>query len=1370
MMSDNSETNYVKYDSNRPQKMKDMSYETKTTLAVTMIVKNEIKVLPRLFESIIPWLDYWVIHDTGSTDGTQKYIIDYFTDKNVPGELHHTPWKNFGYNRTLAIQSTKNKADYTMLLDADFVVKVVDPDFKNNMAKMGGHGYLIQYFGGLDYRQNLLVNTSFNWEYKGVTHEFIHATDMDNNKLYKFDGIMINHRADGGNRHDKFERDIKLLEEGLKDEPNNGRYLFYLGQSYKDLGGTKKNMIDYQRRTIDELKRKIDAKNSNNGYILTIEQQTKLKEKIQEMEKEIPKDDEWRELTKKCIEPYYKRAKIGGWGEEVYYSYLQIGIAKMRLEYDFWDFMPDLLHAYIVRPGRLEALFNLIRYCRLNKMANLGYHLGKMAEKNKYPTDYLFIDRSIHEWGFIDELALCSHQVGDIELAYKLGQRLVDEKKYPDRDKERIERNFQYFKLTYEKMNDANKLEPIPSIKSNEVIIGVSGPNMNMTNDVVKPIINPTNYEFVRIRPDIKKNRIALIITNYNMNERADQIVEYIKQYVKYPVDVILVDNGSDKQPASKYTALHLQRNVQTLHGWLMGLHYADSLEIYEEFKYFAYGFVITSSEIVPNQGDIITKLLIPMITDNEVVGIHPALSKDSTTWWKHMITHKSSNKWRHTNMIDNIFSIYRADWFNKQGRFNSAMTYAWGIDLEMSYFARRDGKRLLINDEVMVKKVSNIGYLMDRMNMTSEDRFKNAREQMNKYFVETYGKKHEDIIYRSYRIPEYTYIEPSLDDIFNEFTQREGGHRLLMEHIRQRELELKEIGATNGEEINMIEIGCSREEWTHLNSTYKLAIMAKTYGYNFMTIDVDSESITNVKRMVTYNKFKTINDKAENYLDEYVKNTEKRIHYVYLDGYDVSLSDFHHNKERKEKYISNFGSEMSNDQAYQMHLDCVKYIDERLVINGMICVNDIINSIDFQYKGRTAIPYLMRTKNYRIVKQANNAILLEKIANNNNEMILNNLGNLNYKKRYIVTLLGYNNGTTKHTNWYPWNRFMDVFKKMGYDTEWCQMDKLMGRITESNPRPRILICWNEPTCVELLKSGCIHKNDVIIQKLTSLGKGMDKVNWGNDAKSFFEKWNWPIYQTVEYLIDIGINIYAFGCHSHSEDFPEKQRIVDKLNKKGKLFWINWGSTVFDYDEIMNCKPVIDGFTHDIGYVGSKWGTTGRGNTDQWNNYIEPLLTKDVKTAFYGFGFPEGMISDDKTKEVLKSSRICPILHAPSWVAEKGIQDRFYTVFTAGRFGVVDNPGVYDFFTEDEVVCETDPIKYVEKTRYFMEHPNEQIPYIQKVQEKIRTKYNLYVQWDNILNKIIMDQQTYETTEYEFLSKINKICIIPGPFYNKLTN
>ena len=36
----------------------------------------------------------------------------------------------------------------------------------------------------------------------------------------------------------------------------------------------------------------------------------------------------------------------------------------------------------------------------------------------------------------------------------------------------------------------------------------------------------------------------------------------------------------------------------------------------------------------------------------------------------------------------------------------------------------------------------------------------------------------------------------------------------------------------------------------------------------------------------------------------------------------------------------------------------------------------------------------------------------------------------------------------------------------------------------------------------------------------------------------------------------------------------------------------------------------MDGFTHDVGFVGSIWGKAGRGNIDSAKEYMYPLLEK----------------------------------------------------------------------------------------------------------------------------------------------------------------
>ena len=67
-----------------------------------------------------------------------------------------------------------------------------------------------------------------------------------------------------------------------------------------------------------------------------------------------------------------------------------------------------------------------------------------------------------------------------------------------------------------------------------------------------------------------------------------------------------------------------------------------------------------------------------------------------------------------------------------------------------------------------------------------------------------------------------------------------------------------------------------------------------------------------------------------------------------------------------------------------------------------------------------------------------------ENINVNDNKLITDflNFHKLKYKD-HIITLLGYTNSINKHTNWYPWYRFLDVFKTIGYNCEWCEINNI---------------------------------------------------------------------------------------------------------------------------------------------------------------------------------------------------------------------------------------------------------------------------------------------------------------------------------------
>lgn len=333
----------------------------------------------------------------------------------------------------------------------------------------------------------------------------------------------------------------------------------------------------------------------------------------------------------------------------------------------------------------------------------------------------------------------------------------------------------------------------------------------------------------------------------------------------------------------------------------------------------------------------------------------------------------------------------------------------------------------------------------------------------------------------------------------------------------------------------------------------------------------------------------------------------------------------------------------------------------------------------------------------------------------------------------YTITLLGYKkvkkNGS-RHTNWYPWSRFFDVFQTIGYKTEWVDLSHL----SRKNEK-RLFITWNEPTSLDLYKSGRIKSKDIIFQKLTSLGKNMEKENWTSNPKDWFKEWKWPLYKIVEDLKNQGLNIYGFGCKTDYHSFPEKKKICENL--KDRIYWISWGGTPFTWDEIKKATPKMDNFTNDIIFLGSKWGKIGRGNIDSWDKYITPL-EKNTSYKFnqYG-GIGKKMISNQSMVHMIQKSKLCPIIHTPSWQVERGVQDRFYTVFLSGRFGICDNLGIIDLFGQEfEEICTEDQEEYYKKSIYFLENPEKQKKYIDLVLEKIKTKFNFYRQWESILNHI----------------------------------
>jgi tetratricopeptide (TPR) repeat protein len=358
----------------------------KVRVCLNMIVKNESKIIERCLNSVAPHIDCYVICDTGSTDDTKEKITKVMKKHGVIGEIHDIEFRDFGYARNKALELAKQSQldfDYILLDDADMDFEVVEDDWKE---KLTADYYTVKQYNSMSYHNTRLLKRSATTKYLGVTHEYVDCSG----KREKLDSIQYFDRACGSSRKEKFVRDAGLLQAGLKEEPKGSplhtRYIFYLAQTYFDMGEFLKS-----------------------------------------------------------IECYKKRADAGGFDEEIYYSWYRIGAAYQRLG-DEKEMLNAFLKAYNLRPTRIEPLYELASYYRTVEKYHSGYMFAKMSSMVNYPEDVLFIAKNVYEWKRWDELAICAYWIGSYKESYDIYFMLLDGSLIPEDHLERVKKNMAYAK------------------------------------------------------------------------------------------------------------------------------------------------------------------------------------------------------------------------------------------------------------------------------------------------------------------------------------------------------------------------------------------------------------------------------------------------------------------------------------------------------------------------------------------------------------------------------------------------------------------------------------------------------------------------------------------------------------------------------------------------------------------------------------------------------------------------------------------------------------------------------------------------------------------------------------------------------------
>jgi glycosyltransferase involved in cell wall biosynthesis len=225
------------------------------SLGLSMIVKNESHVILRALSSISPIIDHWVIVDTGSTDGTQDIIKNFFKEKGIPGELIEIEWKDFSTSRNVALNAIEPHADFGIWLDADEEL-IIEPSFDKQkmLSKVDKDGNIFHsisirtVYGKVDYTRKNIWKTNMKFYWNGPIHELLSSPLETTGDLGS--GLHVIVRPEGsswGNIKEKYLSHAKILEEYCSTT-NDPRWVFYTAQSYRDASEWDKSIEWYTKR------------------------------------------------------------------------------------------------------------------------------------------------------------------------------------------------------------------------------------------------------------------------------------------------------------------------------------------------------------------------------------------------------------------------------------------------------------------------------------------------------------------------------------------------------------------------------------------------------------------------------------------------------------------------------------------------------------------------------------------------------------------------------------------------------------------------------------------------------------------------------------------------------------------------------------------------------------------------------------------------------------------------------------------------------------------------------------------------------------------------------------------------------------------
>jgi hypothetical protein len=234
----------------------------KITLSACIMIKNESARIHVTLESIKGVCDKVIVYDTGSTDDSQNLVKKWCEDNKIQLHMIEGVFVDFSVSRNKLLEFADDKSDYLLLLDSNEELK----DGKNlrnfvdtyNGRVIGWH-CLQRWLTANSYDQyyNIkLIKTKHNFRYFQSVHEYIESEEAkkDQSLLDRMNIFWLfqDRKFDDDKSKHRFVRDREMLYKEYLQDPNNGRVVFYLSQTFMCLGQYHISYRYYKKRTIIE--------------------------------------------------------------------------------------------------------------------------------------------------------------------------------------------------------------------------------------------------------------------------------------------------------------------------------------------------------------------------------------------------------------------------------------------------------------------------------------------------------------------------------------------------------------------------------------------------------------------------------------------------------------------------------------------------------------------------------------------------------------------------------------------------------------------------------------------------------------------------------------------------------------------------------------------------------------------------------------------------------------------------------------------------------------------------------------------------------------------------------------------------------------